>query len=284
MSTSRKQLVYDIPMRLFHWLFAGLFVTAFFITKTIDDDSPTFSYHMLAGLLLGFIVLLRILWGFLGARYSLFSSFALHPKDLFSYFTGILAGDKRKWVGHNPASSWAAIIMMILALGLGITGYLMSTGYKETFEDLHELLANGFLVVALMHIAGLALHVIRHRDGLIFSMFDGAKSDLPISAVIPSSRPFIGLIFLGLVTTFSIHLMKNFDSQKRTLNFFGTTLQLGEGEDEGGKENEREGSENEDKTTENKKENENVVNSEKSSNEQSEQSEQNNADEDGDDD
>lgn len=281
MNTSQKQLVYDIPMRLFHWLFAGLFISAFFIAKTIDDDSPTFSYHMLAGLLLSFIVLLRILWGFLGAKYSLFSSFALHPKDLFSYFTGILSGDKRKWVGHNPASSWAAIMMMILAIGLGTTGFLMSRGYKESFEDLHELLANGFLVVALMHITGLALHAVRHRDGLIFSMFNGTKGDLPMSTAIPSSRPLIGLIFLSLAATFTIHLIKNFDNQKRTLNFFGTTLQLGEGENEGDEESEGQITENEEKTAENKNENKNVVDSEKNP---MEQSEKNEANEDGDDD
>lgn len=56
----RNQLVYDLPLRLFHWTFSGLFITAFLIAKTIDDDSVVFSCHMLAGLLLGFAVILRI--------------------------------------------------------------------------------------------------------------------------------------------------------------------------------------------------------------------------------
>ncbi len=161
----RNQLVYDLPTRIFHWLFAGLFVTAFLIAKTVDDESPTFSYHMLAGLLLGFTVLLRILWGVVGTKYSKFSSFALHPKSLVAYFSGILSGDKRRWAGHNPASSWATIAMLCFALGLGLTGYLMASGQKETFEDFHELLANGFLVTVLMHIAGVVLHALRRRDG-----------------------------------------------------------------------------------------------------------------------
>lgn len=226
----RNQLIYDIPTRLFHWLFAGLFVAAFLIAKTIDDESPVFSYHMLAGFLLGFTVLLRLIWGFVGTKHSRFASFALHPKDLVTYFTGILSGDKRKWAGHNPASSWAALIMFGLALGLGLTGYLMSSGQKEAFEDIHELMANGFLVVVLMHIAGVVLHTLRHRDGIAMAMVDGAKSDVSPTETISNSRPAVALLFIGLVATFAVHLASNFDSQKQTLNFFGTTLRLGENE------------------------------------------------------
>lgn len=231
-SSQRNQLVFDLPTRTFHWLFAGLFIVAFLIAKTLDDDSPTFSYHMLAGFLLTFLVSLRLIWGFVGTRYSRFSSFALHPRDLVQYFVGVVSGDKRKWAGHNPASSWAALLMMGLTLGLGVTGYLMASGQKKAFEDVHEILANGFLLVVLMHIAGVVLHALRHQDGIAFSMIDGAKSGLTKADTIPSSssRPVVALLLIVLVGTVAIQLLKNFDSQKQTLNFFGTTLQLGEGE------------------------------------------------------
>lgn len=227
----KNQLVYDLPMRIFHWLFAGLFIAAFFIAKTIDDDSPVFSYHMLAGLLLGFTVLLRILWGFVGAKYSRFNSFALHPKDLVAYLMGILTGDKRKWPGHNPASSWAALAMFGLALGLGITGYLMASGQTEEFEDIHELFANGFLVVVLMHVAGVVVHSLRHQDAIALSMVHGEKKDVAITDGIPTSRPGVAFLFAALVLIFATQLAGGFDSKTQTLNFFGTSLQLGEGEE-----------------------------------------------------
>ncbi|MCM2281789.1 MAG: cytochrome b/b6 domain-containing protein [Bdellovibrionaceae bacterium] len=226
----RNQLIYDVPTRVFHWLFAGLFVVAFLIAKNVDDESVVYSYHMLAGLLLGFIVLLRLIWGFVGTRHSRFASFALHPRDLMAYFTGILSGDKRKWAGHNPASSWAALVMFGLALGLGLTGYLMSTGQEETFEDIHELLANGFLVVVLMHIAGVVLHAVRHRDGIAMAMLDGAKSGVAQAETISSARPAVALLFVGLVAAFAVQLSNRFDRQNQTLHLFGTTLQLGESE------------------------------------------------------
>ena len=226
-----KQLIYDIPTRLFHWLFVGLFSFAFIVAQTADDESVIFTYHMLAGMMLGFIVLLRILWGFVGSKHARFSSFPLHPRDLANYFLGILSGEKRRWPGHNPASSWAALTMMALALGLAITGYFMSTGSKETFEDVHELLANSFLLIAILHVAGVLLHGLRFQDGLALSMVHGAKPDVFKVEGIRSSRPVIGMIFVAIVSSFAITLIKNFDSQKQSLNFFGTTLQLGENED-----------------------------------------------------
>lgn len=226
----KKQLIYDLPMRIFHWFFAGLFITAFMIAKTVDDESALFAYHMLAGFLLGFTVLLRLLWGMIGTTHSRFTAFALHPKDLWAYFSGILSGNKRRWPGHNPASSWATLVMFTLALGLGITGYLMAQGQKERFEDLHELMANGFLVVVLLHVAGVALHALRHQDGIIMTMIDGSKKDLSVNESISNAKPGVALLFVALVLVFAGYLATNFDSQNMTLNFFGETLQLGENE------------------------------------------------------
>jgi cytochrome b len=83
-----RKLVYDWPLRIFHWLFALLFAAAFLIAKNIDDESPVFFYHMLAGILLSVLVFERLLWGFMGTRYSRFSPFEWNPKTLISYFGG----------------------------------------------------------------------------------------------------------------------------------------------------------------------------------------------------
>lgn len=227
-SNMKNQLVYDLPLRLFHWIFAALFIAAFTIAKTVDDESVVFSYHMLAGLLLGLVVLLRVIWGFVGTKHSRFSGLALNPYDLVSYFTGVVSGSKKKWSGHNPASSWATLLMFTLALGLGLTGYLMASGQKEAFEDLHELLANGFLIVVLLHVAGVVLHAFRHQDRIVFSMIDGTKENTPISDAIESSRPIVAIVFIGFVATFAVYLTKNFNSQNQTLNFFEIQLQLGD--------------------------------------------------------
>ncbi len=227
----RNGLVYDLPTRLFHWLFSGLFLMGFVIAKTVDDDSSWFNYHSLAGLTLGFLVLLRIVWGFFGTQHARFSGFNLKSMDLVAYFKEILSGGKRRWAGHNPASSWASLIMMLLAFSLAITGHLMTSGPdKESFEDVHELLANGFIVFVVLHIAGIVLHTIRHKDMIGLSMIDGKKANIAKDQTITSSRSAFGIVLIGLVVAFGLHLFKNYDSQACRLQLFGTTLQLGENE------------------------------------------------------
>lgn len=227
-----RSLVYDLPIRFFHWIFAGLFLTSFVIAKTVDSESLIYSYHMLSGLMMGYLVLLRIFWGFFGTKHSRFTNFALNPVDLVNYFKGILTGDKKKWAGHNPASSWAGIVMMILALGLALTGYLMTSGNDpEAFEDVHEILANSFLIVVISHILGIFVHTLRHKELIGLSMLDGKKKDISPADRIEKSRVGVGLLLLALLAGFAGYFYTNFDSQKRSLNFLGTTLQLGEVED-----------------------------------------------------
>jgi cytochrome b len=232
--SSQRTLVYDAPTRVFHWLFAGLFITAYTIAS-LAEHSPEFPLHMLAGLLLTGLVVLRLLWGLAGTRHARFTSFALRPGDLLDYFRGIFTGASRRWAGHNPASSWSALLMIGFAAGLAITGLLMTTrGGSEAYEEVHELLANSFLVVALLHVAGVILHSARYRDGFALSMVDGSKQEVPEEARIPGSRPIAALSMLGLVAAGALILWNGYEPRTSTLTAFGTTLNLAEdGEAEG---------------------------------------------------
>lgn len=227
-----QTIVYDLPTRVFHWLFALLFTVAFVIGNTVDDDSTLFSYHMIAGIVLCFLVVLRIIWGIVGTKYARFTGFSLHPRELALYLKGLLTGDNRKWAGHNPASSWAAIAMMAFALGLAVTGYLMATGQGgEDLEELHELLANGFLIIVLLHLTGIALHTVRHRDAVWKSMFSGRKTDISEENLSVRSYRTMGILFLLVTVGFSAYLARNFDGRTRDLTVFGSSFHLGEAED-----------------------------------------------------
>jgi len=118
----RQVLAYDLPTRAFHWLFAAFFLTAFAIANLVDDESSRFSLHMLAGLGMVFVVALRLLWSFVGTRHARLRDLSLAPADLLGYFKHMFAGGGRRWVGHNPASSWAAVAMVALAMGVAAGG------------------------------------------------------------------------------------------------------------------------------------------------------------------
>lgn len=241
-----KRLIYDLPTRLFHWLFAFLFLFAFIIGKTVDDESPTYVYHMMAGLGISFIVVLRIIWGLIGSRHARFVHFNLNPKNLVQYFKDILDGKLTKYSGHNPASSWAAILMFVLALGLGTTGFLMTSSEfgKETYEDIHELFAHVFIVVVIAHIAGIILHTLRHKELISLSMILGTKDHIKEEDSIQKSYRLVAVIFIALYMAFSMNIAKSYNPQNGQLQFFGTILQLGENKDgevksESEKENEK---------------------------------------------
>lgn len=227
----RQVLVYDFPTRVFHWLFAGFFIAAFAISNLVDDESARFSLHMLAGMGMVFVVILRIIWSLVGTRHARLTDLALNPAQLIAYFKGMFSGSSRRWIGHNPASSWAAVAMVGLAIGMGVTGYLMATGGEnDSIKEVHELMANAFLVVVLLHIAGVVVHVLKHRDHLQSSMVTGRKQALSDDQESVRAVPVAGWAFIVLTGLFMGYLVQHYDAQARTLDLFGTTLQLGENE------------------------------------------------------
>ncbi|MFG1492692.1 cytochrome b/b6 domain-containing protein [Halobacteriovorax sp. ZH4_bin.1] len=221
---------YDLPIRIFHWAFAMLFVMSFSIAKLIDDDSALYAYHMISGILMVFLVVLRIVWGFVGSKTSRFTSFKLRPSELIEYFKSVLSSKSKRYLGHNPASSYAVVLMMVSTLGIGLSGLLMTLGIsKHFFEEIHELLANGFLIIVLFHIAGVLLHQFKHNDGMIYSMLNGKKAKVDVESEIKSNHIIVALVFVMLLSAMGSYLLKSFDRDTGKLNSFGTQLQLGEG-------------------------------------------------------
>lgn len=223
-----KIKVYDLPTRLFHWTFAGLFLTSFFIAKTVSDQELLYSYHMISGLILLFVSLLRLVWGLWGTPYAKFSHFDLNPKSLLKYFFGILKNSPQRWAGHNPASSWAALIMLFLAISLGVSGFLMALGLKMQLEDTHELMANSFIILVIGHVLGIAIHTVRHRDLIGLSMLNGNKFILPGKESETTNNAGVAIAFLVFLISFGFYLNSNFNPTYRELSLFGQTLSLGD--------------------------------------------------------
>lgn len=231
----KKVKVYDSATRLFHWAFVFLFIFSFYIAKAIDDESPVYTYHKLAGMLLACLALWRILMGFVGGTYIRFSSFPLAPSKLLDYLSSLKSQGVKKYVGHNPASAWATIVFLGSALGLALTGMMMTLKVqKHTAEEVHEFFAHLFLVAAVAHVLGVIYHQIRHRDQIAASMLTGFKQvDQDDHVSEPTQHQWLGLISLVIVLFgVSGFLYKSFDSQAQTLTIGGKIIQVGEVEEE----------------------------------------------------
>ncbi len=246
----KKSTVYDLPTRIFHWLFAFFFLAAYIIASTVDDESALFSYHMLAGLTVGFLLILRLVWGFAGTAYARFNSFKLNPFELFQYVKDAVVSKTKRYLSHNPASSYAAIIMFICAAGLAISGISMASGTEnEFYEEAHELLATIFLITVIAHVVGVLYHQFKHRDALWSSMIDGLKKAIPGKSGITATKRFAGILFFIFTLLWVGYLNNQYDQNNRTLNVFGQQLTLGEEEHES--HSESEGHETEEESQEN---------------------------------
>lgn len=225
-----KQLVWDAPTRLFHWLFAAGFAVSAFIALGLDDDGPLFPFHAIIGLVLSMLVVLRIVWGFVGSKHARFSSFAFEPSALARYLKGALLGGGGRYVGHNPGSAYATFAMLALMIGLAVTGIIMGVG-NEGVKEFHEVLAYTMVGVVTAHVLGVILHTIRHRENITAGMIHGRRAGEPVDAI-RTSHPIYAGAMLVIVAVWSVGLVRNFDPATRTttLPVIGAALQLGEAE------------------------------------------------------
>lgn len=175
-----KVLVWDLPTRVFHWLLAASFVGAF---ATADSERLR-DVHVLLGYTTLGLVAFRLLWGVIGTRYARFGSFAFGPRSVLAYLKSLFTRSPRHHLGHNPAGSWAIYALLALTVLAGATGYAIYNDLGGRWmEEGHEAAANALLAVVLVHIAGVFVSSILHRENLARAMVSGFKTGNPAEGI-----------------------------------------------------------------------------------------------------
>jgi cytochrome b len=182
-----KSYIWSMTNRVVHVLMIVLF-GATYLTAEGDE---LLKYHAILGFLLALVIFFRIIWGYIGPKYSKFSDFNFNKNELKEYILSPFSNIK-KHIGHNPASSWAIITIFVFGILSVVTGMLaygveqnhgiFSAFYSETlkraeiFEGLHELLVNLFIGVIIAHIAGSLIDKYIKKNDAIDSMITGYKN------------------------------------------------------------------------------------------------------------
>jgi cytochrome b len=171
-TSAGRPLIWDLPTRVFHWALAGSFLGAHLLAE--EDGSR--SLHVMFGYTVAGLLAFRLLWGFVGSTHSRFRDFAFGPGAATGYLRDLVRGRARDYEGHNPAGSWAIYALLALAAATALTGWLHYNGFGgETFEELHEVLANAWLVMVAVHVAGVVVASLAHRRNLVASMITGRR-------------------------------------------------------------------------------------------------------------
>lgn len=194
-----RVLIWDLPVRVFHWALAASFAGAYWLSETerLRDVHVMFGYTVLG------LVAFRIVWGLVGTRYARFRSFLFSPREAVEYVRSLFRRSDPRFLGHNPAGSFAIWAILGLAALTGITGYAT---YNEiggdAVEEVHEILANGWLWVVGIHISGVILGSLLHRENLVGAMITGYKRAEAAAGVRGTFAAFVGVALLSGVLGF----------------------------------------------------------------------------------
>ena len=101
-STLRRVLVWDAPVRVFHWLLAASFIGAWLTA----ESERWMLVHITLGYTVGGLVAFRVLWGLLGTRHARFGDFVRGPRAVVGYLKSLFgAGTAEQPVGDQAAAS-----------------------------------------------------------------------------------------------------------------------------------------------------------------------------------
>lgn len=178
--------VWDLPTRIFHW---ALVVCVIGLVITGKIGGGTIDWHARLGYAVLTLLLFRVVWGFVGGRWSRFASFIYSPRSVIQYLKGRAHPDHL--VGHNPLGA-GSVFAMLLLLAAQISSGLISddeisfTGpLNKWVSSSNGLLATWyhkevgqFLLLGLvaLHVAAIIFYLRKKRENLIHPMVVGDKT------------------------------------------------------------------------------------------------------------
>jgi cytochrome b len=180
---SPEVYVWDPFVRAFHWTV----VAAFTVAYLTEDDLLT--VHVWAGYVVGALVVARIIWGFVGSPHARFSDFVYAPATAFSNVRELLRFRGQRYLGHSPGGGTMVILLLIFLGATVVTGLVVYGGdqqagplagmftknFAESFEDVHEVIANITLALIFFHVSAVVLASFVHRENLVRAMVTGYK-------------------------------------------------------------------------------------------------------------
>jgi cytochrome b len=185
--------VWDPLIRVVHWLLAAAILVDW------ATDEPLWMHSWL-GYLAGALVILRIVWGFVGPQNARFADFVHGPRAVFDYLAGLIRFSSKRYLGHSPAGGAmivALLIMIAATVGTGMANLAADRGEgplagvvakverparvpgqrrpQLVMKQVHETVANITLVFVVLHVFGVALASFAHRENLVRAMITGQK-------------------------------------------------------------------------------------------------------------
>lgn len=212
---SKKVYVWQLPVRLYHWINAlvvvTLAVTGYLIGKPpalTSGSEASFGYwfgtvrfvHFVAAFVFFFNFLFRIYWGFVGNKHADWKNFIPYKKEQWKEIFQVLKIDilqvsnvKLKSVGHNSMAGFTYFLTFLAFLFQSITGFGMYSAMSDAFlpnlfawivplmggdfavRQWHHVMMWFFVIFAIIHVYLVFYHDYVEGRGTISSMAGGWK-------------------------------------------------------------------------------------------------------------
>ncbi|MEW6573921.1 MAG: Ni/Fe-hydrogenase, b-type cytochrome subunit [Bacillota bacterium] len=226
----RRVLVWELPVRLFHWATAlsiiVLGITGYYIGSPFGSVSgdPAQAYlmgwvrfiHFVAAFVLGVALLVRLYWFFAGNRYASWREWIPVSRERRAFFWRqlkyylFLSRERPLHLGHNPVAGLSYLVIALLILVQGLTGFAL---YAEAFQDgfwrvlfgwplvlfknqdlrlVHHLAMWIFGAFLVVHLYMGILADIEERNGTLRSIFGGCKFEEEKEAEQPAAALDLG--------------------------------------------------------------------------------------------
>jgi cytochrome b len=173
--------IWDLPLRLFHWLLAVSVIAAYVTAKL---GGALMDWHGRLGIFILGLLIFRIVWGFIGSTHSRFITF-------FPTFSRLVAYLKGHWqgVGHNPLGALSGIgLLSALATQVGsglfanddiaFEGPFVSYIDKSLSDNLtgwHSTTFNVLLGLVVLHLIAIVYYRSIKKNNLVKPMLTGKK-------------------------------------------------------------------------------------------------------------
>jgi cytochrome b len=205
--------VWDLPTRLFHWLIV-LCVTFSIVTGQLGGS--WLEWHFVSGGTVLSLLTFRVLWGFAGDRYSMFSAFPPSPARTIGYLRR-----HARFAGHNPLAAWSVYaLLLVLALQAG-TGLFandsifmegpfakfVSDATSDLMTRVHSVNRIAVIALVALHLAAIAFYRLAWREPLTLAMLTGDKTDTAAPAAADDKAVRLRAIILAALATLLVQYL-----------------------------------------------------------------------------
>ncbi|SDU32741.1 cytochrome b/b6 domain-containing protein [Halopseudomonas salegens] len=176
--------VWDLPLRLFHWLLVLCVIGA---VASIKLGGEWLVWHERLGLSIIGLLSFRLAWGVVGSTHSRFVSFFPTPRRFMDYLRGGWHG-----LGHNPLGALSVFALIGLFGFQAVSGLfanddiafsgplrnLVSSSLSNDISSLHRRTEDFLYILVGLHVLAIIVYRLRGKK-LVGPMLHGYKHAAP---------------------------------------------------------------------------------------------------------